>query len=179
VTGTLHGGERQAEVQASCTLSAPAETVWALIGDFTAPHCWIPGIRGVEMQDDGVGSVRACQTVLGSFREQLIAAGPMWCAYVILDGPLPVLNYESMLMVQPASDFDSCRVTWESAFDPAPGAEMGAVRRHVARLYDAGLGALQKQFGSQDTGPLFRLHDLGDVSISAFLDKLNQTTDGC
>jgi Polyketide cyclase / dehydrase and lipid transport len=122
------------------------------------------------MPGSGVGSVRVCGTVLGQFREQLTAIGPTWCSYVILEGPLPVLNYEAVLMVQ-SNNFDSCRVLWKSAFDPTPPTTSGAARRQVARLYDAGLRALRGRFGSIDSGPLFRTGASDDVPLQTFLTR--------
>lgn len=156
------------EVEATCRLSSPAELVWALIGDFGTPHTWMPGIRDVEMQDGSTGKVRICQTALGQFREQLSGIGPLWCSYVILDGPLPVLNYNAVLMAR-SDNFGTCRVRWQSAFDPTPSATSGAARKQVAQLYDAGLRALQARFGSTDPDPLFRAGASGDVPLQTFL----------
>jgi polyketide cyclase/dehydrase/lipid transport protein len=149
-------------------LSSPGEKVWALIGDFATPQAWLPGVSSVEMPGSGVGSVRICQTVLGQFREQLTAIGPTWCSYVILEGPLPVLNYEAVLMVQ-SNNLDSCRVLWKSAFDPIPPTTSGVSRRQVAQLYDAGLHALQGRFGSIDPSPLFRAGPSDDAPLQTFL----------
>jgi hypothetical protein len=140
-----------------------------LIGDFATPQAWLPGVSSVEMQESAAGRVRVCRTVLGQFREQLAAIGPMWCSYVILDGPLPVLNYEAVLMVRSNINFDSCLVLWKSAFDPTPPTTSGVARRQVARLYDAGLRALQGRFGSIDPSPLFRAGASDDVPLQTFL----------
>lgn len=157
------------ELEAVCRLSAAAEVVWALIGDFDAPQSWLPGIRQVEMQGSGCERIRICQTVLGLFREQLVACGPMWCSYVIVDGPLPVLNYEALLRVKSDAGPDSCRVLWKSTFDPKPPATSAVARRRTAQLYDAGLRALQARFGSVEPDPLFRAGASGDLPLQAFL----------
>jgi hypothetical protein len=168
--GTSHLGRRRIEVQATCRLSAPAERVWALIGNFAAPETWLPAIRHVEMPHKGVGGIRVCQTDLGCFREQLTAMGRMWCAYTILDGPLPVRNYEAVLSAQSSANSLACKLQWKSAFDAAPGTELSAARGQIARVYQAGLRALQARFGSDDVSPLFHAGEIGDVSPDAFLD---------
>jgi Polyketide cyclase / dehydrase and lipid transport len=168
--GTSHLGGRRIEVQAICRLSAPAERVWALIGNFAAPEAWLPAIRHVEMLHKGVGGIRVCQTDLGCFREQLSAMGRMWCAYTILDGPLPVRNYAAVIIAQPSANSLACRLQWKSAFDAASGTELSAARRQIARIYYAGLRALQARFGSDDTSPLFHAGGIGDVPLDAFLD---------
>jgi hypothetical protein len=165
----LELGGGQIEVEATCRLTAPADTVWALIGKFGAPQTWLPGIRGVELESEDVGSVRVCQTALGEFREQLTAMGPLWCTYVILEGPLPVLNYEAALIVQGSSISDACRFTWKSAFDAAPPTTPSNAKKQIAQLYNAGMRALQARFGSIDPSPLFRAGALGGVPLQTFL----------
>jgi hypothetical protein len=160
-------GGKQLEVQAICRLSAPADTVWALIGDFGAPQTSLPGIRDVHLEPEDVRGVRVCQTVLGKFREQLTAVGPLWCTYVILEGPLPVLNYEAALIVRGNSG--ACQFIWKSAFDAAPQVTPRVAKKQIAQLYDAGMRALQAQFGSIDPSPLFRAGALGDVPLQTFL----------
>ena len=165
-------GGRQIEVLADCRLSSSAKAVWALIGNFGEPQTWLPGIHKIEMQHAGATEVRICRTVVGEFREQLTGMGSMWCTYVILSGPLPVLNYEASLGVAGEENSDSCRVQWKSAFDATRGTGLGVARRKVAQLYDAGLRALQARFGSNDLDPLFFAGKLkGAVPIQTFLDN--------
>jgi hypothetical protein len=157
------------ELEAACKLSAAAEVVWALIGNFGAPQSWLPGIHHVEMHGCSCERIRICQTVLGLFREQLAASGPLWCSYVIVDGPLPVLNYKAVLAVQNDASPNSCQVLWKSTFDPKPPTASGVARGQIAQLYDIGLRALQAKFGSIEPDPLFRAGASGDLPLQTFL----------
>jgi hypothetical protein len=154
-------------LQAFCGLSAPAQVVWALIGDFGKPQTWMPGIRQVEMQ----GRVRTCQTTLGRFRERLIVEGQTRCSYSIEDGPISVENYMAVLSVLPSANSLACQVTWESTFQAKVGADWRALTRKLARIYDTGLRSLQARYGSEDQDPLFRT-DGANVSIGIFLMSL-------
>ena len=169
MTGDILRG-RPVGVHASCRLAADAATVWALVGNFLAPQAWLPGIRDTRKQDDvGGGVVRICETGFGRFREQLTASGPLWCTYTVLEGPLSVRNYEAALLLMDSAD-DTCRIVWKSAFDPAPGVSMHIARTQLARVYLAGLRALQGRFGSDDAAPLFEAGGLGEVAIEGFID---------
>jgi len=156
-------------LQAFCGLSAPAQVVWALIGDFAKPQAWMPGIRQVEIQ----GRVRTCQTPLGPFRERLMIEGQMRYSYTIEDGPISVENYLAVLSVLPSTNSLACQVTWESTFEVKAGADWRALTRTLARIYDASLRSLQAQYGSEDQDPSFRMNG-SNISIDIFLQELKR-----
>lgn len=50
-------------VQASVTIGAPPERVWAVLSDLTAMRAYLPGLRSVRLlsgPEAGVGAVRHC-----------------------------------------------------------------------------------------------------------------------
>ena len=157
-------------LRAFCNMSAPAQTVWDLVGDFSKPDAWMPGIREVHMQQN----VRLCQTAIGPFQEQLIKMEPASCLYAILDGPLPVKNYQAVLAAKPSSSALTCLVLWESSFESKAGTDPRGPARQIALIYDAGLRSLQARFGSEDPDPLFHTDPRADVPIGIFLRNLKK-----
>ena len=63
----------------------------------------------------------------------------MTYTYSILDGPLPVANYQSTLSV--AADGDGSEIRWRGTFD-AKGASDAEAEKVIAGIYESGIKAL-------------------------------------
>lgn len=138
----------------SVTVAAPADEVWATVGNFGGIDAWHPAIVKAEIvsgTNNEPGAVR--KLTLGGkgghIKEQLKeydGAGLSY-TYVILGGVLPVVNYRSTISVEAVDDSTS-KMTWAGTFDAAEGAKPDAVQKSIAGIYAAGLANVQKMMGS-------------------------------
>ncbi|WP_132544186.1 SRPBCC family protein [Rhodovulum euryhalinum] len=156
-----HGPTRQ-KVTLSADLAAPPAEVWAAIGDFQDMG-WHPAIHATT--GEGGNAIDATRVLtLGqdggpTISEQLYKydADKMTYSYRITDvavDVLPVTNYSSHLTVKPRPDGGSV-VEWRGAFyrgypnnDPPPDLNDEAAIKAVTAVYQAGLDALAKRFGT-------------------------------
>lgn len=128
------------KVERTATLSASADNVWAMIGDFCDLDDWHPVVARCDLSAKGGTVLRTLTTGDGAtLVEALTGTGEMSYTYRILQSPLPVENYTSTLMVE--SDGDGSKVTWRSDFNAT--AENSA--EVMAGIYDAGLNALAEK----------------------------------
>jgi hypothetical protein len=132
----------QVTVKRSAQLAADAASVWRRIGDFARLDAWHPAVAACVLEPGGGAPVRKLTTVDGAvLRERLIAASQadMTYSYSILDGPLPVADYQATLSVAPAGG--GSVVVWTSTFR-ARGATDEAAAGVIGGIYEAGLKAL-------------------------------------
>ncbi|MEM6933624.1 MAG: SRPBCC family protein [Pseudomonadota bacterium] len=123
------------------TLAATPPEVWAAIGDFHALVDWHPAVIGSTREEDG--AVRRLDLGGGAeIVERILGTDGMSYAYEILEGPLPVSNYRSILSA--AESGEGTVLIWSSTFEPtADGAEQA-----IAGVYTSGFAALVEKFGS-------------------------------
>ena len=148
-----HGPTRQKVIE-SVDIDAPAEKVWALVGDFAEgwPK-WHPAIEA-SSADNGntVGSQRRLTIKGGKFlveRLDLYEPATMTLKYVIRSGDaLPVTNYSSMVTVR--AEGSKTHVEWRGAFyrgypnnDPPPELNDDAALTAVTGVYKTGLENLK------------------------------------
>jgi len=131
-------------------VTASADTVWNLIGDFGSLDKWHPGV--VSETVTGTGTRAGDTRVLklkdgGTITEQLVNRDPAnrKYTYTIQDSPLPVTEYLSTLKVLPAGD-NLSRVVWSATFDAAKGTSAKDAMAAVRNVYSAGFQALVKRF---------------------------------
>jgi len=132
-----------AKVSRSVTLNAPYAEVWGVIGNFQGLADWHPAAESVTKEDiGGTEHRRIALNGGGEILEALHSEGDGHYSYTIVESPLPVTGYLSMLS---AGEQDGKTVvTWGSTFEgTAEGAE-----DVVAGIYEAGFGALTERFGS-------------------------------
>ena len=134
------------EVERTVTLSAGADAVWDLIGDF-ADLGWHPAVSDTALEDRG-GTVHRALTladgqILVEKLEEMDDAGRKY-GYGIVEGPLPVADYHSALKV--IDEGETCEVVWGSSFS-ANGVDDEEAKTIVAGIYEAGFKALKDRFG--------------------------------
>ncbi|WP_425403620.1 SRPBCC family protein [Hwanghaeella sp.] len=132
-----------AQITRSVSVKASPETVWAVIGGFQALPEWHPAAEGsAKEMVDGVEHRRLSLAGGGEILEKALGSDGMSYGYEIVESPLPVKNYRSILSVV-GTDQGSV-VVWSSTFDPLAETASGV----VAGIYEAGLGTLTSRFGS-------------------------------
>ena len=123
----------------------PAAKVWATVGDFCGIGSWHPAIeKCVERKKNGV-AVRTLTLAGGggTLVEELVSRDDkkMTYTYKIVDGPLPVANYQSTLTVEADADGKETEVSWTGTFD-AKGASDAEAEKVITGIYESGLKAL-------------------------------------
>lgn len=149
-----HGPSRQ-KVTETIEIAAPAEKVWAIVGNFQDLN-WLPPVAKTEGQGDNTPDKATRHLTLknGGEIDELLTkydAKDFTLAYRIekVDVKiLPVNNYASWLTVTPKGD--KSVVEWKGAFyrgypnnDPPPELSDEAAIKAVTDLYKSGLAALK------------------------------------
>jgi hypothetical protein len=127
----------------SIELSAAADKVWELIGQFGG--YWHPLIAQIRLTGTGAGQLRTIETIDGKQiveRLEAIDDSSRFYRYANVAG-LPVANYTGMLSVQPKGTGSS--VEWRAQFLPN-GQGTIIVKTIVSTLFKAGLDSLKTRF---------------------------------
>jgi len=124
------------------SVAAPADAVWAQLGDFSGIEAG-GGIDSVSFEGEGVGMTRTIVMGGRPVVERLEAhdAGERTFTYAIIneDSPLPFSNYSATVRIIDNED-DTCTVDWTGSFEPrgveeaeainmATGIYAGAIKR--------------------------------------------------
>lgn len=157
VAASAHGPTRQ-KVTETIEINAPADKVWAAIGNFQDMG-WHPAVAKTEGKGGNDASATRTLTLTsgGVIEEQLTkydAAGKS-LSYEITKVDvkvLPVSNYSSTLTV--SAEGAKSKVEWRGAFyrgflnnDPPPELSDEAAVKAVKGIYKGGLDALKAKFG--------------------------------
>lgn len=149
---SAHGPTRQ-KVTEQITINAPAEKVWAVIGNFAALQDWHPAVaESPADKGNAEGSVREIKLKGGGQLSETLErydAAKMRYSYRAKDGgALPVSNYTSTLSVR--AEGAKSTVEWRGAFyrghpnnDPPPDRNDEAAVRAVTGVYQSGLARLK------------------------------------
>jgi carbon monoxide dehydrogenase subunit G len=135
-----------AEVRRRESFAAPAEEVWALVGDYNGLPAWHPGIESSQLEQDGAIRRLTLADGAGEVVELLEAHdhdGRTY-RYRIVESGLPVEDYVSTLTVHEVGD--AAHVEWTSTFE-AVGVSDDEAITIIEGIYDAGLGSLKERFG--------------------------------
>lgn len=143
-----------AKVFVSSVLGAPVDEVWGVIGEFDAVPEWHPDIPECSIENfvssDTVGCMRNLTMPDGAkIREKLVALSyaDYLYSYTIVEGPMPVENYNGTLRLLPITDGNRTYVEWSSEFDVAPENEADIVGM-ISGVFITGLESLKRRFGS-------------------------------
>ncbi|MEL6060509.1 MULTISPECIES: SRPBCC family protein [unclassified Methylobacterium] len=139
------------EVTRSRDIPAPADAVWALIGDFCAIQFWHPQVeRCILSADDDDDGIRAqirglvVKGGLGTIVEvetDRDAEGRSY-SYGFIQGPLPVRAYNATLAVRPNGSGST--VIWSATFDAEGKSDAEAVA-DIAGVFEAGLAGIARE----------------------------------
>lgn len=143
-----------AKVHASTALPAPAKSVWATIGAFGDIAKWHPAVMKSEESESGGIVTRTLHLHGGGVIVERLEAkddGRRTYSYSILEGPLPVANYGSTLLVKENADRRTCTVEWSSEFTASGAPEQDAMDV-IRGIYEAGFENLRKMFRAAGGG---------------------------
>src|SRR5215468_9709436 len=138
-------------VKVSESIAAPAERVWALLGDFGGVMKWGGSmLQSCTVEGSGVGAVRTIGPPGGaSIQERLEAYDPARRAlsYAII-GKSPILlrNYLATCRVV-ATGPNQCRVDWEGRFEP-DGVPEEQAQNLVRGIYTGAITEVRKLLGA-------------------------------
>ena len=170
---SAHGPTRQV-VKQQITIQAPADEVWAVVGDFFALDKWHPAVLSSEKIDDQTRKLSLDEEGKVTLTEKIKKLEPekMKLKYKIIDmaiieefkfsgidvkrKALPVDTYSSILQVTAMGD--SSKVTWIGKFyrgymlnPPTPeGMDDASAIATITAVYNAGLENLAQQFDGDD-----------------------------
>ncbi len=136
------------DVCVSRVYAQDADTLWRMLGDFSALDQWLPDVHGCEVVGSGQGAVRRVQRADGGVvLERLVQIdhAARRLVYEIIEAPgyHPDSNFSGSLSVQPEPS--GSRVVWEACYqvrDTVPEDKIEKGRRRVEAMYTEGLAAL-------------------------------------
>jgi uncharacterized membrane protein len=117
---------------ASIDIDAPADQVWAVVGDFGGIASWMPGIESCRVD----GDTRIIETMGMTISERLVSKDDTGKAltYTIADGA-PVESHEAVITVIPKGT--AAQVTWDVVATPDEMADL------MAAVYQQALDGLK------------------------------------
>ncbi|MGD0312689.1 MAG: SRPBCC family protein [Acidimicrobiales bacterium] len=117
---------------ASIDIDAPAEQVWAVVGDFGGIGSWMPGIESCRVD----GELRIIETMGMTISERMVSKDDTGrtLAYTIADGA-PVESHQAVITVIPRGA--GAQVTWDVDATPDEMADL------MAAVYQQALDALK------------------------------------
>lgn len=120
--------------QAVIDIDAPADAVWAVIGDFGGIGDWMPGVESCRVE----GEDRILATMGMEITERLVSKDDEGrvLTYSISSGA-PVETHQAAITVHPAGE--TSKVTWDVDATPDEMAEV------MASIYQQSLEALKKK----------------------------------
>lgn len=149
-----HGPSPQ-KVEKSITINASPDKVWAIIKDVSAVQKWIPLVTDSKVEKKGENTTRTLTFKSGGkVIERLKGTDEesMKFKYEIVEGTIPVADYNSFIVVTKGANPNQSNVTWVGRFyrvyklnPPIPeGQDDESAVKAVTEIYDAGLPALKK-----------------------------------
>lgn len=146
LAATAQAGDLQ--VSDSVVVKVSPAAAWALVGDFKGLDRWHPAVVKSSVQGTGreAGDTRLLTLGNGAtITEELLAYDDkaMQYKYKIVESPLPVQGYESVIAVAPAGEGAS-KVSWSATFSAAEGASDKDAKAAIAGVYAAGMAQLEK-----------------------------------
>jgi carbon monoxide dehydrogenase subunit G len=137
-----------ADVTVALKISAPADAVWDILGDFDSMPKWMPGIETSEVSGEGVGAIRTVTSArVGTIKERLDAydSTARSFAYSVLEGALPANNFSGRMQVVPEGE-GACTIHWSCNFEPKDGPE-DEVKERFAGIFQRSLENLAQVVG--------------------------------
>ena len=149
-----HGPSPQ-KVEKSITINVSPDKVWAIVKDFGGFQKWEPLVTDIKLEKKGEDTLRTLTLKSGGKvieRLKGIDEEAMKLKYEIIEGAVPVADYNSFIVVTKGSNPNESNVTWVCRFyrvyklnPPIPaGQDDESALKAVNEIYDAGLPALKK-----------------------------------
>jgi hypothetical protein len=126
------------------TIRAPAESVWATIADFGSAHTYFPSIVECVVVGSGIGARRHLRTDDGGTTISELTEldhERMAMGYRVIESSVPIEEYSSRLVVQPAEH--GCVVTYSSRFQPRGATDASALEEFLEKQLDSAIGGLR------------------------------------
>jgi len=139
-------------VSVEVEVPAAARSVWETVGNFNDWTKFLSMVSQSRMTGQGIGAIRILNVtgLADPVVERLDLYEPrtMTLAYSIVESPLPVDHYHSVISVR-AKTSSTCNVKWSSIFVPKAGATPAGAEGAIHGLYDAGLAGLQALYATK------------------------------
>lgn len=153
LTAFAHGPSPQ-KVEKEIVIKAEPAKVWAIVKDFGGIHKWHPAIASTKIDaKDGATFRLLTLKSGGTIYEKLKSAddADMKLKYEIIEGVLPVGDYNATMTVKPGPGAGESTVVWMARFyrvyrlnPPIPaGQDDESAIKAVTGVFDAGLPALK------------------------------------
>jgi hypothetical protein len=138
----IESDEMVRSVEQSIEIDASVDSVWQLLSNF-GDLSWMPGIEGVAL--DGDVRTVTLASGRGRARERLVlhSCAARTITYVYIDGPLPLKEYESTIVV--ASKEGRTKVIWRAVLSTSPVIEDEVVGI-INKMYTDALCAVAQRF---------------------------------
>ncbi len=154
LTAVAHGPSPQ-KVDKSVTIKAEPAKVWAMVKDFGNMHKWHPAVASTKLEKKGNDTYRTLTLKSGgTIYEKLRSADDeaMKLRYEIVEGVLPVSDYNAYMTVKAGPNAGETTVQWVGRFyrvyklnPPIPeGQDDASALNAVNGVFDAGLEGLKK-----------------------------------
>jgi carbon monoxide dehydrogenase subunit G len=154
LSAMAHGPSPQ-KVDKSVTIKAEPAKVWAMVKDFGNMHKWHPAVASTKLEKKGNDTYRTLTLKSGgTIYEKLRSADDeaMKLRYEIVEGVLPVSDYNAFMTVKAGPNAGETTVQWVGRFyrvyklnPPIPeGQDDATALNAVNGVFDAGLEGLKK-----------------------------------
>lgn len=154
LTAMAHGPSPQ-KVDKSIVIKAEPAKVWAIVKDFGGIHKWHPAVASTKVEKKGNDTFRLLTlksggTVYNKLRSADDEAMKM--RYEIVEGAVPVADYNAFITVKPGPNAGESTVNWVGRFyrvyklnPPIPeGQDDATALNAITQMYDTGLAGLKK-----------------------------------
>lgn len=147
------------EVSLAVTVEAPADEVWAVVGNFNGLPDWHPWVTASVLEPAAGGIGRRVTIVGGTagpreLTERLVSfdgPGREW-AYTVIAGPTNFADYVGRIRVT-ADGHDRCTVEYRGRFRAAPGSTDAGATERIRTFWNAGLTGLGARFAGAAVRP--------------------------
>ncbi|MFM9913981.1 MAG: SRPBCC family protein [Methylophilaceae bacterium] len=154
LTAAAHGPSPQ-KVEKEIVIKADPAKVWAMVKDFGGIHKWLPPVASTKLETKGEDTFRTLTLKDGGkILERLKSSDDkdMKLKYEIIEGVLPVTNYNATMTVKAGPGAGETTVVWLARFyrmytlnPPIPaGQDDESALKAVNGVFDAGLPNLKK-----------------------------------
>lgn len=154
LTAAAHGPSPQ-KVEKEIVIKADPAKVWAIVKDFGGIHKWLPPVASTKVETKGSDTFRLLTLKDGgTVNERLksIDDKDMKLKYEIIEGVLPVSDYNATMTVKPGPGAGETTVVWLARFyrvyrlNPPipPGQDDESAVKAITGVFDAGLPGLKK-----------------------------------